>query len=172
MRFKINEIGEEGLPVSFPVTAAWLAAECPDLEARPSAAGILVRGELVRTGDDVFLRGDLKGAVDTTCARCLEPARVDLEIPLAVTYFDRSEEDDEPDAADLEVAYFDGDVVDLGLEVRDQILLAMPVSPLCSESCRGLCPVCGGNRNQSPCDCEERQRLAATPLAVLAKLKV
>ena len=51
------------------------------------------------------------------------------------------------------------------------ILLAVPVSALCSPSCQGLCPVCGGNRNLTPCDCEERQRQGESKFAALAKLK-
>ena len=44
MRFKINEIGDGGLPVKVSVTAEWLAAACPDLDARPAADGLSVHG--------------------------------------------------------------------------------------------------------------------------------
>jgi uncharacterized protein len=177
MRFKINEIGDAGMALNLPVTAPWLAAECPDLEVRPGPGGIALAGQLLRTGDDLFLRGDLRGVLEMPCARCLETARLPLAIPLSVTFFDReqAEEDDDgaaPGGDDVDVAYYEGDEVDLGPEVRDQILLALPVSPLCSESCLGLCPVCGGNRNQAPCDCEARRQRMASPMAALAKLKV
>jgi len=184
MRFKISEIGDEGLALDVPVTAAWLASECPDLDARPGRGGLRFKGRLQLMDDQVFLRGDLRGGLETPCARCLEPAAVPLALPMAVMFVERApgddvdggDEDDEGEGGDGEpdVARFDGDTIDIGPEVRDQILLAMPVSSLCSESCLGLCPVCGGNRNQSPCDCASRVReVNLSPLAAsLAKLKV
>ena len=68
--------------------------------------------------------------------------------------------------------FFEGGELDLGAELRDEILLAMPISPLCREGCKGLCPVCGGNRNNLACDCEEKQRQATSKLAALGKLKL
>jgi len=56
--------------------------------------------------------------------------------------------------------------------LRDEILLAIPVQVLCSESCRGLCAVCGGNRNAIPCTCEEERRQSASRFATLGKLKI
>ena len=177
MLFKIKEIGDDGLSLDLPVKAPWLAAECPGLDAVPSTGGLKVRGQLLMTGDDVFLRGTLRGGLDTTCARCLERARVAVDVALTVTFRPRSEGQDAVDEEDedeeLDVALYDGDEVDLAPEVRDQILLAFPLKPLCREECLGLCSVCGGNRNQVPCDCEERQAASRTPLAtVLGKLKI
>lgn len=177
MLFKIKEIGDEGLSLDLPVTAAWLAVECPDLDAAPAAGGIKVRGQLLVTGDDVFLRANLRGALDTSCSRCLEKARVAIDVPLTVTFRPRDEGQDaggdEDEEEDLDVALYDGDEVDLAPEIRDQILLAFPIKVLCREDCRGLCSVCGGNRNQVPCDCEARQAANSSPMAtVLGKLKI
>jgi uncharacterized protein len=176
MLFKIKEIGDEGLPLNLAVTADWLASKCPDLDAVPGLGGLTVRGQLLAGGDDVFLRGSLRGVLETTCSRCLEKAREKIDIPLAVTFSPRSDEtidEDEEDDEDTDVAFFDGDEIDLSDEIRDQILLAFPIKPLCQDDCAGLCPVCGGNRNQVPCDCRPGQTAARTSLAaVLGKLKV
>jgi uncharacterized protein len=176
MLFKIKEIGDEGLSLNLPVTAAWLASQCPDLDAVPGLGGLNVRGQLLASGQDIFLRGTLRGVLETTCSRCLEKAREKVDIPLTVTFSPRSEEasDEEDDEEqDTDVAFFDGDEVDLGDEIRDQILLAFPIKPLCQEDCAGLCPVCGVNRNQVACDCQPPQIAARTSLAaVLGKLKV
>jgi uncharacterized protein len=174
MRFKIKDIADEGLEVELPLTAAWLVEQCPDLGARPSADGVLMRGVLEKSGDDVLLRGELRGALETLCARCLEPASVSLDIPLTVTFVEKDDSaggDDDADDQD-DVVYFDGGEIDLGLELRDEILLAMPINPLCEEGCRGLCPVCGGNRNAVACDCEERQRAVTSKLSALGKIKL
>ncbi len=55
--------------------------------------------------------------------------------------------------------------------MRDEILLALPINPLCQESCRGLCPVCGGNRNLTACTCKSEVAPAAA-FAALGKLKL
>src|SRR5262245_33632208 len=153
MRFKINEIGAEGLTLNVPVTAEWLTAACPALDARPGDRGLNLTGRIVKAGDDYLLRAELAGVLETPCARCLEPARVPIKATLAVTFvpadLDEVEEEDDPD-----VVHFGGTEIDVSDEVRDEIVLALPINPLCAETCRGLCPICGGNRNQVPCTCE------------------
>jgi uncharacterized protein len=173
MLFKIKDIGDDGLEVDLPVTADWLAEQCPDLGARPAAGGLHLRGVLEKSGDDVLLRGELRGGLETSCSRCLEGARVELDLPLTVSFVEKGADDDEDaDDDDGDVVYFDGGTIDLGAELRDEILLFMPINPLCQEGCRGLCSVCGANRNLAPCDCEERQREVTSKLSALGKIKL
>src|SRR6516225_6147757 len=150
MRFKINEIGDEGLTLDVPITSEWLASACPDLEAHPASPGLALRGRLSKSGDDYLLLGHLGGALETPCARCLEPARVAVDSQVAVTFVPADEDEDLEDD-DADVVGFGGNEIVLDDEVRDEILLAIPLQVLCSESCKGLCPVCGGNRNVVPC---------------------
>jgi uncharacterized metal-binding protein YceD (DUF177 family) len=175
MRFKIKDIGDDGLDVDLPLTAAFLAVECPDLDARPASRGVTLRGVLEKSGDDILLRGDLTGALDTSCARCLEAAQVELNIPLVVTFVEKEggdAGDDSEDDDDGDVVYFEGGEIDLGAELHDELLLAIPINPLCQDACRGLCPVCGGNRNAVPCDCEDKQRAVTSKLSALGKIKL
>jgi len=174
MRFKIKDIGDDGLEVDLPVTPAWLTENCPDLDATVGPEGLAMRGVLEMSGDDVLLRGDLRGALEKPCARCLEPARIPVDLPLTVSFVEKSDGDaDEEDSDDADdIVFFDGDEIDLGLEMRDEILLAMPINPLCQDDCLGLCPVCGGNRNSVPCDCEERQRSVTSKLSALGRIKI
>jgi uncharacterized protein len=173
MRFKINEIGDEGLTLDVPITSEWLASACPDLEAHPAAGGLALRGRLSKNGDDYLLLGRLAGALETPCARCLEPARVAVDGQVAVTFVAADEGDQEElDADDADVVGFAGNEIVLDDEVRDEILLAIPVQVLCSEACKGLCPVCGGNRNVTPCQCEAERRESASQFAALGKLKI
>jgi uncharacterized protein len=171
MRFKINEIGDEGLALTVPVTSEWLATTCPDLGARPGGAGLALRGRLSRSGDDYLLMGRIAGALETTCARCLEPARVSVDAQLAVTFVPTNLDDEEVDEVD-DVIAFGGNEIDLSDEIRDEIVLAIPLQPLCGEGCRGLCSICGGNRNTVACECEAEQRQAASRFAALGKLKI
>src|SRR5260221_827265 len=171
MRFKINEIGDEGLALDVPITSEWLAGACPDLEARPGPAGLSLRGRLSRSGEDFLLLGHIGGTLETTCARCLEPARLAVDSQLTVTFVPADDDDEDVDD-DADVVGFAGNQIEIDDEVRDEILLAIPVQVLCTESCRGLCPICGGNRNVVPCECEAERRESASRFAALGKLKI
>jgi uncharacterized protein len=173
MRYKIKDIGDEGVEICVPVTAAWLASECPDLDAKPGPAGLQLIGRLDPSGEDFLLRGDLRGELLTTCGRCLEPATVQLDSPVAVSYVEEDEaKTDEAEEDDGDILSFSGGQIDLGPEIHDEILLALPIGPLCRPDCAGICPVCGGNRNLNPCDCEEQQRIANSKLSALKNIKV
>jgi uncharacterized protein len=171
MRFKIKEIGPEGLPLHVPVTAEWVAAACPDVELRAGPAGLALDGRLEKTGEDYLLRGHLHGDVESSCARCLEPARVPIDVSVAVTFVSTESDDTDDEDQDPDVIPFKGGEIDVGEEIRDELLLAVPINPLCRESCRGLCDVCGENRNLSACACKT-EPAATAPFAALAKLKL
>jgi uncharacterized protein len=174
MRYKTRDIGDEGLEIRVPVTASWLAEDCPGLDAVPAGDGLVLSGRIDKSGDSYLLRGDLRGTLETSCARCLEPARVELDVPVVVTYVEKDEDEEDEESADddAEVFSFTGGEIDLGPEIHDEILLALPIGPLCRAECAGICPVCGGNRNTKPCDCEEQQRMAQSKLSALKNVKI
>lgn len=173
MRYKVNDIHDDGLEIRVPVTAEWLTVECPGLDAQPGTGGLALTGRLERSGTDYLLRGQLAGNIQTACGRCLEPADLALDLPLAVSFVERDEdaEDDEEEAGG-DVIGFSGHVIDVGPAIRDEILLALPIGPICRPDCKGICPTCGGNRNTVPCSCEDDQKRAQSKLADLGKLKV
>ena len=80
------------------------------------------------------------------------------------------EEEVELTDRDVVVGYYEGDRLDLGEVVREQILLALPLKPLCREDCRGLCPACGQNRNLVPCGCPPPEEPGDPRLEPLRKL--
>lgn len=133
-------------------------------------AGLSLRGRLSKSGDDYLLVGHIGGVLESPCARCLETARLPISIDLTATYVPADEDEELDD--DSDVIGFAGSQIDLSDEVRDEILLAIPLQTLCRESCQGLCPVCGGNRNTTPCECEAEQRQSSSRFAALGKLKI
>ena len=100
------------------------------------------------------LTGRLKTTVAGPCARCLEAAEQTLDVALDECFEEASgRSDDIPSDC-----YERGDKqLDLLPALRDNLVLAMPQRLLCQASCRGLCPICGGNRNQTDCSCLEAQ---------------
>jgi len=102
-----------------------------------------VRLESVMEG--VLVSGTAAAPVVGECARCLDPLADRLEVKLTelFAYPDTATEaSTDPD----EVSRVIDDRVDLEALVRDAVLLALPLVPLCRDNCPGLCPECGGKR--------------------------
>ncbi len=125
--------------------------------------------KLVRTADGILASGDLHATVELSCSRCLDlfakPLRFGIEeefkptIDIVTGARMPMTEDDEP-ATMIDAHH----MLDLTEIVRQNLLLAQPMYPVCRSKCRGLCPNCGQNWNEAPCDCtleEIDPRLAA-----------
>jgi uncharacterized protein len=172
MRYKIKDIGEGGIDLSVAVSEAWLAAECPDASLGLSEAGVRLDGRLEPAGEGYLLRGTLRGELMVPCARCLDPAPVAIESTVTVSFVETDEGVAGEDVdAEEDVVSFQHGVIDLSLPIRDEILLAVPMTATCRPDCAGICPVCGRNRNLTPCDCE-KQALETSKLGALAKIKL
>ncbi|MCC6319520.1 MAG: DUF177 domain-containing protein [Gemmatimonadaceae bacterium] len=120
-------------------------------DTRPDA-GVQVTGRLSAAGAGRFyFSGRLEGQAATSCRRCLDHVslRVDQEVHLLLVD-GAAEEADEPDVYLIDVRQHD---LDLRPAIREEWLLAVPPYAVCSESCQGLCPKCGGNRNHGACTC-------------------
>jgi len=120
--------------------------------------------------------GRARTELELSCSRCLEPFRLPVDAALDLRYLPASElseaEEQEVGDEDAETSYYRDDVIDLNDLLREQFYLALPMKPLCSETCRGLCPQCGTNRNTGDCQCDsgwedprlaELKRFARTP---------
>jgi uncharacterized protein len=164
MVIKVSEIPEEGLRLegvsAFPEPFQDRAWRLED---------VLLAVE--KDGDVVFVHGRVHSRVPQLCSRCLEPyeAQVDasVETRLVPAPAARGEER-ELGRDDLETDVYDHDQIDLNALLETETTLGLPMKPLCSESCRGLCPTCGGNRNTTPCACAPAADPRWAPLKDLA----
>jgi uncharacterized protein len=115
----------------------------------------------------------LAGQVDTTlelpCSRCLElfawpvHGTFDLRYQPHTAGADVKGDEQEIQEDDLTTAFYENDEIDLGLLMREQFHLSLPMKPLCGDDCKGLCPICGTNLNAASCTCKrewEDPRLA------------
>jgi len=106
---------------------------------------------------EVRVRGRFTAEIQLPCARCLEPVRVPLAAELDQFY--RSHKDHrltgeiELQEKDTEIAFYFGDFIEVSDIIREQVLLGLPMKPICREDCKGLCPYCGKNRNLDACNC-------------------
>lgn len=114
--------------------------------------------ELVaNTLGEIRVTGHLKVRMEAECDRCLESAYFPLDEPFDVYYrpSDSTENRAETaiDEGESEVGFYEGGGLELNDVLREEILLLLPMQRICSESCKGICPVCGRNRNQAECHC-------------------
>lgn len=87
---------------------------------------------------------------------------------------DHRKNDDDDDGIelvveDLDLYGYEGEKLDLEPLLREQLLLAVPFAPLCSETCKGLCSQCGADLNREPCSCEP---ILDPRLAALREIKL
>ena len=109
---------------------------------------------------DIRVQGDLRVETETACDRCLEAIKFPIQSPFDLVYIPATETadggEDEIDEAAVEVGFYEGNGLALDDVLREVVLLALPMQIVCSESCKGICPVCGHNRNQRECNCQTK----------------
>jgi uncharacterized protein len=114
--------------------------------------------EVRKDARKVRLVGRLQTTLECACSRCLETFTVPVDTKLDVLFLPSTDntggQEDEVGEEDLGVSFYKDDQIDLGEVMREQFYLALPMKPLCREDCRGLCPVCGVNRNRESCTCQ------------------
>jgi uncharacterized protein len=112
---------------------------------------------LKNTGGEVRIQGRYTVELTAPCDRCLVNARFPLDAGFDLFYRPvkeiASDEEIEIDEGEAEIGFYEGGGLELEDILREQILLTLPMQRVCSEGCKGICPVCGKNRNQSACDC-------------------
>lgn len=122
-----------------------LSASVDLSEMEPLFTDVAVSGKIRNTAGVLTLCAIVTGTGVFPCDRCLEPVSLDLSADLD-TVLDLSSSEDES------VTVNDG-AVDLAKTAYDALVLAVPMRILCREDCRGICPVCGKNRNDGDCGC-------------------
>ena len=155
----VSKIPPEGLSIETPLGAGDVHL---DGEEGFALKGGTLRCRVERGDDDtIHVRGRLQAEVALSCGRCLEGFALSLDQELDLFYLpheagqDQEEEDEvELSDRDVVVAYYEGDRLDLGDVIREQVFLSVPLTRLCREDCRGLCPQCGANLNLGSCGCQ------------------
>lgn len=175
LQINLKTIPETGLAVAVDLGPEWFARwheEDPGLEF--ADARITGSVHLSKHGHDILVRGSLSGQLELACSRCLKPfaapAAIEFDLLLVPAPAGGAPAKEELSPDDLDLDFYTGETVDLESILREQIILMLPLKPLCDEECKGLCPHCGANLNQETCTCPADA--VDSPFARLAKLKI
>lgn len=113
---------------------------------------------LAHTDGEIRIQGRFTVEMTAECDRCLGRARFPLDARFDLFYRPMSyiarEEEIEIDEGEAEMGFYQGEGLELEDVLREQVLLALPMQRICSDDCKGICPVCGQNRNESACSCK------------------
>ena len=122
-------------------------------------------------GAEVRIGGHLTTRLESSCDRCLGPVEIPISSDFDLLYRPMNtiakEEEIEIPADEMEVGFYSGDGIELADVATEQVILSVPMKVICGAECRGLCPVCGANRNLTSCDCAPQPQ--DSPFASLKK---
>lgn len=158
---------------AFPIIAEMMKnRECEFLE--PLKIGV----KAYRIRELYEVDGHFQTQIRIGCSRCLKNIDAPLSSEFALTYTREvpglmdvlNEEEIELRIEEIGLLYFRGEEINLQQGIQEQIVMALPLQPLCDENCKGLCPQCGSNLNQKNCGCEHKS--SNNKFAVLKNLKL
>ena len=143
---RVQDLDEAGKDYSFSVTRDWLARVLADTDvaAAEEADDGSLEFHAQKQGEDVVVHGRLKAHLVAECARCLSDAAIDVDMDFGGLFTARGAnlrpEPDEVDLTpeDLEREFYSGDEIVLDDVVRENLLLEVPIKPLCDEACEGI----------------------------------
>jgi len=165
MKILLKDIPDEGLEITY--------------EEDPHLLGLMedfvgfdekitVRGRVTKAEKTVSLTGWLTTRLILQCSRCLKDFALPLYLELAMQFLPASQAQKERPDESLknilmegdDVHFYQGQSVLLDDFIREEVILAVPIQPLCDSNCHGLCSLCGRDLNLGPCHCP---RTEATP---------
>ena len=131
-----------------------------ELEPELSPEPLEIHCEISKGHDLISAKGWVKGKMLLTCDRCAREFSSPYKSFFEIHYRAQNEgEEAEPDEVfpdgEMEIVYFEGDLLDLADQVRQTVLLSVPMRAICREECRGLCSGCGRDLNFEECVCTE-----------------
>jgi DUF177 domain-containing protein len=180
VKLRVDDIKEQGLeleysepPESFPALE--------DLQQRGEVRfreTVSVTGRVRRMADLIEVEGTVQAQATMPCSRCLEPVAIPLTSRFAVTFSkdtpvvadEDTDQEVELSAEEMGLIPFSGDEIDLRDAIQEQVIMSLPLQPLCRSDCRGLCPHCGVDLNRETCQC--RPQVFNNRFAKLEKLKI
>lgn len=153
MKIEVFEIPEEGLNIEVD--------EFPKIEDINITEPFKAIMRVEKRVKEVFIKGIVIGKIELQCSRCLKDCNMPIKTLFEITYHPveelNKEELVELKRDEMDVDFYREGLIETEDIIRDQILLNIPMKPLCSENCKGLCPICGNDLNEFECGCEKKE---------------
>lgn len=166
----LKDIPPEGLKMEWEVIPELL--ELPSEEGNVKGVFNWV-GYMMKTPEGASISGTLSGTMVRECVRCLQEFNDQVSIPCMAVFQPPQSETGQLSRVDRKSAFSDtleevgeeiypcdGNQVELGKMLREQVILTSPIQPLCRPDCLGLCQNCGRNLNLGPCRCGDADSLS------------
>jgi len=154
MEIHIGGLHDGEYPFAFDVPASAIGLDDTFVD------NVRVTGELRRVSTQYLLRSTIQATCARECDRCLIPVRKHIDIPMDIYYrmsTDERSSGGDKDDIEMMTLHPDQESIVLDDEVRQAILLEIPLKFLCSDGCLGICPGCGVDLNKERCKCDESQ---------------
>jgi uncharacterized protein len=159
MKIRVDDIPEDGLHLSFSGDEEFLsdainAVSIPgDVKIDPHIEG---KVDLFRSDEDVLLLGTVVGSMNLMCSRCISEFIVVKQVNLDLKFRVGGIENEFRQSAELQeqdVMFLKSAELDPAEIILQELLLEIPMKPLCREDCAGLCPKCGALKGSPECKC-------------------
>jgi|Deesub1362A_J573_1020465.scaffolds.fasta_scaffold04811_1 uncharacterized protein len=150
MKIIVSDIPEEGLQQDVDLKVS--------IDNSEPAEDVHVSVRVNRYGERVMLDGSAGMSVSLVCSRCLKRFRYPISVEFHEEYVPRPDAvDEEHELTDEELAlnYYINDMINLDEFIREQVIVSIPIKPLCKANCMGICPMCGKDLNEGSCDCKK-----------------
>ena len=180
MEILIEQIPEDGLILKFEKSESAFPVLSEMVTNGECDFKVPIRTALraLRIAEIVEIEGDVASTVWLPCSRCLKPVETSLNSHFSLTFMHQpaeSEQEDESrevelNADEMGMVYFQGDKISLIDTIQEQVLMEFPFRILCKHGCKGLCPNCGADLNETPCDCNPKP--STGKFDVLKNLKI
>ena len=175
MQITVSNIPPEGLHRELSRDEEWFNRQSSENTLNDcTVKHIEIHCFISRVSKNVTVKGTITTNLAARCCRCLEEFELsikdDFKYVLVPAPIEGKEEELELSRDDLDFGYYEHDSIDLQPLIVEQVMLQIPFKPLCSESCRGLCPTCGINLNKESCNHKGEEK--RSPFAILENFKV
>ena len=180
MKIEVHHIPSDGLALEF-IKPALHFSELKTMSERGECEFVeplAIHLEMFPLKDFIRVKGRLDTKIRQICGRCLEPFEVPVKSRFTLNYSRIIPADVHKDGTEgieltadqIGMVYFEGEEIDFTDTIQEQVILAIPLNPICKPACKGLCPRCGNDLNKTPCTCGEKE--TDGPFAVLKDIKV
>jgi uncharacterized protein len=150
MKLSVSRIPETGIEQEIKLSIS--------LSEETSRSDVSVYIKVERYNERVLVEGTASSISSLICGRCLKHFSLPLSIIFKTEYVPHSDYnvgiEHELTANEMDINFYYNDEIDIDSLVKEHMLLAVPMKPLCSSGCKGICSQCGENLNDRDCSCE------------------